>query len=366
MTRLDRQFGRAQSRLAWQVVVALLIGGGLLWLTIMRGSPREDDWTLNGTTMGTTYTIRFRQPDGRQWSQDMTGGLAVRIERCLADINAKMSTYLPDSELSRFNRSPADTPFELSPETFEVFEAALRVSAESGGAFDVTVGPLVNVYGFGPTPEPPTVPTDAELEALRQNVDYRMLTLDSGTLTIRKSRSEIYCDLSGIAKGYAVDRVAELMEAEGLTDYMVEIGGEVRARGLNSEGTAWRIGIERPARDGGRAVMHAVRLVDRSMATSGDYRNYYVIDDQAYSHMIDPRTARPVRHALTSVTVIDARATIADAWATALMVLGPDEGYNLAETRGMAALFLVREADGGIAERATSAFSALTAGAAKP
>ncbi|MBN1512300.1 MAG: FAD:protein FMN transferase [Phycisphaerae bacterium] len=316
--------------------------------------------------MGTTYTVRFRKPEGRPWPQAETDGLARRIETCLADVNARMSTYQPDSEVSQFNQSPADVPFALSPETFEVFEAALAVSVQSAGAFDVTVGPLVNAYGFGPPPEPPEPPTAEELETLRQRVGYRLLVPDLQARTIRKTRADVYCDLSGIAKGYGVDRVAAVLEAEGLTDYMVEIGGEVRAAGRNPEGRVWRIGIERPTRDGRRVVMRAVELADRSLATSGDYRNYYVADGRVYSHMIDPRTGRPVEHALASVTVVDSRAMVADAWATALMVLGPDEGYNLAEARGMAALFLVRSAEEDIVERATSAFSALTAGPAKP
>jgi len=176
----------------------------------------------------------------------------------------------------------------------------------------------------------------------------------------------VYCDLSGIAKGYGVDQVARVMEAEGLADYMVEIGGEVRAAGRNPDERPWRIGIERPMRDGHRMVIRVVDLADRSLATSGDYRNYHVSDGQTYSHMIDPRTGRPVEHALASVTVVDTRAMMADAWATALMVLGPEEGYNLAEAAGLAALFQVRTADDDVAMRATSAFSALSANPTDP
>ncbi|MBN1489117.1 MAG: FAD:protein FMN transferase [Phycisphaerae bacterium] len=344
---------------------ALSIGVAACLLIALLIPRANDDGTIQGETMGTTYTVRFLKPDKLPWEKAHTERLAREIARCLSDVNAKMSTYTPDSELSRFNESPAHVPFELSPETFEVFEAALAISAESAGAFDITVGPLVNAYGFGPPPEPPALPTGEQLEALRQRVGYRLLALDPPSRTILKPRADVYCDLSGIAKGYAVDRVAEVMKAHGLTDYMVEVGGEVRVRGLNPDGMAWRIGIERPTRDGTRVVMRAVELVDRALATSGDYRNYYIVDGRVYSHMIDPRTAMPVDHALASVTVLDQKAMIADGWATALMVLGPDEGYNLAEARGMAALFLVRTADGNIAERFTTAFAGLTVGPGK-
>ncbi len=366
MTMPEKEIHGTRISISRKVRVLLLIGAAILLLLVIPTSQTSHYETLQGETMGTTYTVRFQKPEGRPWPHEETNRLARQIERCLADVNARMSTYQPDSELSQFNQSPADVPFELSPETFEVFEAALAVSVQSAGAFDVTVGPLVNAYGFGPPPEPPEPPTAEQLEALRQRVGYRLLVLDPQARTIRKTLADVYCDLSGIAKGYGVDRVATVLEAEGLTDYMVEIGGEVRAAGRNPDGKAWRIGIERPTRDGRRVVMRAVELADRSLATSGDYRNYYIADGRVYSHMIDPRTGRPVEHALASVTVLDSRAMVADAWATALMVLGPDEGYNLAEARGMAALFLVRTAGEDIVERATSAFSAMTATPAKP
>ena len=366
MTMPKNEIHGTRVPIARKLRVLLLTIAAVLFLLLIPTAQTRRQETLQGETMGTTYTVRFRKPEGRRWPQDETDRLARRIETCLADVNARMSTYRPDSELSQFNQSPADVPFELSPETFEVFEAALAVSDQSAGAFDVTVGPLVNAYGFGPPPEPPEPPTTEELETLRQRVGYRLLVLDPQSRTLRKTHADVYCDLAGIAKGYGVDRVVAVLEADGLTDYMVEIGGEVRAAGRNPEGRVWRIGIERPTRDGRRVVMRAIELADRALATSGDYRNYYIADGRVYSHMIDPRTGGPVEHALASVTVLDARAMVADAWATALMVLGPDEGYNLAEARGMAALFLVRTAEGDIVERATNAFSTLAATPAKP
>jgi len=342
------------------VVTALLV---LLLLLVTHRGPRLTQ--LSGSTMGTTYTVKFvADPSGFGPQDERAIGEAVTDS--LAGINQGMSTYLKDSELSRFNTHPDDTPFRVSEHTFRVFELALQISELTGGAFDITVGPIVNAYGFGPEPRRAQAPTDSELAGLRRRVGYRLIEIDPDTQTIRKSRPDVYCDLSAIAKGYAVDRVAEILEERNIQDYMVEIGGEVRARGKNAECKPWQIGLEEPITDG-RGIYRVIGLVDQSLATSGDYRNYYVRDGVRISHTIDPRTARPVTHRLASVTVIHEECAQADALATALMVLGPEQGYNLAESEGIAALLLVRQEDGAITERATSAFIAATqATASKP
>lgn len=332
------------------VVVALLLVGVLLaW-------PRPRLNRLSGSTMGTTYTVKYVVRCCPFLRHEDLDQLAGEIKTCLDDVNGKMSTYLPDSELSRFNAHGNDSPFRVSASTLEVFQCAHEVSRMTAGAFDITVGPAVNAYGFGPEPDRPELPDENELAALRERIGYRMVEIDPVAIALRKQRPDIYCDLSALAKGYAVDQVAELLEARGIDGYMVEIGGEIRTRGKTVKGHAWRIAIEQPAA-GARSAHSIINLADASLATSGDYRNYYVKDGQRLSHTIDPRTAMPVTHNLASVSVIHDQCVLADAWATALMVLGPREGYELAESRGIAALFLIRQSDDTITEKATSAFT---------
>jgi thiamine biosynthesis lipoprotein len=297
------------------------------------------------------------------WDQTRRDLIGDRIQATLDLVESKMSHYQPGSELSRFNRSRATEPFPVSSETFEVVQHAFRLSEVTGGALDVTVGPLVNAWGFGPV-EPQSLPPDAGLLArLRDHMGYTKLELDQAASTIRKRDPELECDLSAVAKGYGVDRVAAALGAEGLMRFMVEVGGEIVATGLNQQGGPWRIAIERPAMDGG--VQRVVPLSGHAMATSGDYRNVREVDGRLFSHTIDPRTGRPVEHQLASVSVIAELCVVADGLATALGVLGPDEGYALAVEQGWAALFLIRDDTGAISERATPAFETL-AGADPP
>lgn len=308
-----------------------------------------------GPTMGTSYTVKIvvdRNLDRAE--RDQTRFL---IEMELENVDAKMSTYRTDSELSRFNASLSTDPFPLSPDTIAVFALAQAVSEETNGAFDVTVGPLVNAWGFGPDPRG-ALPTDEQIAALLERVGYQKLIVDAEHNTVRKTQPDLYCDLSAIAKGYAVDRVAAALDDAGYDRYMVEVGGETKTRGHNPDGVPWRIGIERPVTDQ-RAVQRVVPLVDAALATSGDYRNYYEVDGVRYSHEIDPRTGRPIAHNLVSVSVIDARCTMADAYATAFMVLGAEEGLRVAESLGLAALFIVRLPTGAFEERMTARFTEL-------
>ena len=270
-----------------------------------------------------------------------------------------MSAWRPESELSRFNRADTTDPFPVSPATATVFQYALDASALTGGAFDVTVGPLVDAWGFGPPGHPPVAPADAELARLRERVGWQQLAVDTETSTIRKLSPDASADLSALAKGYAVDQVAELLEREGVANHLVEVGGEVRAGGRNARGEAWRVGIERPSA-GPPTVYRTVALSGQALATSGDYRNTYLLDGQRVSHNIDPRTGRPVTHGLASVSVIDPLCVRADALATGLMVLGPDDGYALAAEHDWPALFIVHRPDGALEERATTAWARFT------
>ncbi|MBN2309227.1 MAG: FAD:protein FMN transferase [Candidatus Hydrogenedentes bacterium] len=302
--------------------------------------------------MGTTYSVKITiHPHDWAEAQQMEAVIRARldeVERC-------MSTYNSASELSQFNLLHTSEPFEVSAATAHVFAMAHQVSAASGGAFDVTVGPLVNAWGFGPEKRE-GVPSDDELAALRARVGYDKIDVDEARATLRKTRPDVYCDLSAIAKGYAVDRAAEALEEHGFHDYMVEVGGEVRTAGGNRHSTPWRIGIEKPDA-AGRTVERVVPMSGQALATSGDYRNYYEVDGNRLSHTIDPRTGRPITHHLASVSVLHDECAMADAYATALMVLGPEEGFALAEKLGLAALFIVRDGPGEFLERETTAFT---------
>ena len=339
---------------AFLLIAAALVGWGALWAC----APTETAPVLHmfdGATMGTTYSVRVVTSEA--WGQPEHDRIGARMQAALDDVESKMSHYKPSSELSRFNRTRATVPFPVSRETFDVVRHAYELSELTGGALDVTVGPLVNAWGFGPV-EPDILPPDAALLArLRDHTGYTQLELDPVALTLRKTDPELECDLSAVAKGYGVDRVAVVLREEGLTRFMVEVGGEIVAVGLNQQGGPWRIAIERPVMAGG--VQRVVLLSGHAMATSGDYRNVREVDGRLFSHTIDPRTGWPVAHQLASVTVIAELCVVADGLATALEVLGPDEGYALAVERGWAVLFLVRDDTGEISERATPAFEAL-------
>jgi thiamine biosynthesis lipoprotein len=238
----------------------------------------------------------------------------------------------------------------------EVVLEAQRVSRLTGGAFDITVGPLVDVWGFGPSSVDET-PSDTVIQELLAATGYQQLEVDVRAGTLRKAGDSCHIDLSAIAKGYAVDRVAAALDDGGYGSYLVEIGGEVRTRGHNGAGEAWRVGIERPDPER-RSVYAAVALSGLSMATSGDYRNFFIRDGVRISHTIDPRTGRPVAHDLASVSVVAASCMTADAFATALEVMGPAEGFEFAERQHISAFFLIRAGDGVFEERRTSQWDA--------
>ncbi len=311
-------------------------------------------WELAGATMGTTWSARFWSPgDLADRLAELQDSIAAELEL----INRQMSTYDSSSELSVFNASRDTLPHPLAPATISLLLRARQISDLTGGAFDVTVAPLVAAWGFGAAaPARPTPPAPDELADLSRRVGYRLLDIDSLAGTARKSQPEIMVDLSAIAKGYGVDRMAGALRRAGVANYLVEIGGELLAAGVRPDGGAWRVAIERPADLGERAGMLTLELADLAVATSGDYRNYYEYQGERLSHIIDPRTLRPASHAGASVTVLHPQCATADAWATALSVLGPEEGLALAERSDLAALFIVRNA-GGFELLTTTAFT---------
>lgn len=316
---------------------------------------------FDGAAMGTAWTVRV--VTNAPWPQADRDRVGAEIQAVLDDVESKMSHYDPASELSRFNRRRTTEPFPVSADTFEVFREARRLAELTGGALDVTVGPLVNAWGFGPV-EPDRFPPDGELLArLRRHVGRARIELDASALTLRKTDPETEGDLSAVAKGYGVDRVADALREAGLARFLVEVGGEIAAAGTNHLDRPWRVGIESPSAAGG--LQRVVPLRDRALATSGDYRNRREVEGGWVSHTIDPRTGRPVEHGLASVSVVADRCVVADGLATALEVLGPDDGYALAVEQEWAALFLVRGDDGAIRERATPAFSGFVATAGR-
>ncbi len=323
-----------------------------LLLTACESPPPDPTVRFTGSTMGTRYDLKLVPTAG----QVVPPHFQSQIDALLARINQTLSTYDPQSELSRFNRHPGADWVTVSPELQQIVAEALRISELSRGAFDITVGPLVNLWGFGPEPRRDQVPTDMEIAQARERVGYWRLQAREEPPALKKERPDLYVDLSAIAKGYGVDQLAELAEAAGVHNYLASIGGEIRAKGHNGRGQPWTIAIEKPV-VGQRAVERLIRPGDHSISTSGDYRNFFEQDGQRYSHIINPHTGRPVLQTLASVTVISDQSMIADATATTLMAAGAESGFWLATEHHLAAFFIIVGPEG-FQERFTPEFEA--------
>lgn len=297
---------------------------------------------LSGATMGTTWHINYLPHENSATADDLQSG----VEQLLVEVNQSMSTYLADSEILRINESPINGWFELSDGFAHVLEAALMVGGRSEGAYDVTVGPLVDLWGFGPARRELNagVPDQALIKSRLQQVGQQYLEFDVAGQRLRKI-APVTLDFSSIAKGYAVDVVADYFSAQQIDNYLVEIGGEMRLSGQSARGDAWRVAIEQPEayiRD----IAQTLSLSDMAIATSGDYRNFFEHDGVRYSHSIDARTGYPAAHELVSVTVVHRSAMLADAWATALTVLGPEQAWRVAQDMQLAVYFIQREGAG--------------------
>jgi thiamine biosynthesis lipoprotein len=303
--------------------------------------------------MGTTFNITLVDPPAEL---DLDH-LNTAIHKQLEHIDGIASTYRDDSALSRFNADSSTDWIRVTPEFCHMISAANDISVMTQGAFDITVGPLVNLWGFGPENPQNELPTDEEIAAAKARVGYETLETDCDHSVMRKSLATVYVDLSGWAKGYAVDQIAKLLDAERLANYLVEIGGELKVRGHNAEQLKFKVAIEKPLSSSEMAYT-LMRLSDVSVATSGDYRNFFEHDGHRYSHSIDPRTGRPVSDELAGVTIVSTNTAYADAVATAFLVLGLEEGLALAENLRIAAYFLVRT-DNGIEEKSSSQFEQL-------
>ncbi|WP_296805993.1 FAD:protein FMN transferase [Thiocapsa sp.] len=310
---------------------------------------------IEGPTMGTYYSVKVARPPVGMTAD----ALKLAVESVLDRVIAEISTYEPTSELSRLNANPGTDWIPVSPELHAVVAEGLRIAELSDGAFDITVGPLVNLWGFGPDARPEELPTSEQIQAARERVGWRKLELRASPPAIRKTRGDVYIDLSALGEGYGADRVAADLDARGVADYMVAVAGTIRAKGLNAKAQPWAIAIEEPLADR-RAVHRIVPVSDRAISTSGDYRNFFVKDGKRYSHEIDPATGAPVERNLGSATVVGERAIVVDGLATAFMVLGEQRAPALADSQGIAAYLIVRDGDAfrGVATPAFDAYLA--------
>lgn len=298
--------------------------------------------TLAGEAMGTTWSVRLCNPQFTPLAP-----VRAAIEEALALVVRQMSNWEPESEVSRFNRAPAGSWHALSPAFFAVLQAAQHWALASGGAFDVGVGQLVSRWGFGPRPDPQadqaapaTMPSAQELQVLRtQGVGAGLVLRDEGRQALQPGGLQL--DLSGIAKGYSVDLVVQVLQAQGCVDFLAEVGGELRASGTRPGGQPWRVAV---AGEAGSA--RALPLQGMAIATSGDHWHAFEHGGRRYSHTIDPRTGEPVAHALASVTVLHQECMHADALATVLTVLGLVQGLAFATEQGVAALLCERTHQG--------------------
>lgn len=312
----------------------------------------EEPVLIFGPTMGSSWSIKLEGvPEGFDAAE-----LKREAEAYLQGLDALISTYRNDSEISRFNTSRQTDWFPVAAETAKLLAHAVQMAELSAGAFDPTVAPLTQLWKFDRHEGRTALPSDAEITAARQRVGYQHLQVRLDPPALKKQIPELELNLNAVAPGWAVDRLVELLLSKGLSNFLVDVGSEIRTGGRKPDGSSWQVGIERPA-DADHVLQAAIPLDDQAVATSGDYRNFYVIDGQRYSHTIDPQTGRPVNHGLASVTVLASDCATADALATALSVLGPQAGMEFAERHGLAVWMMVRGEQGALSARASTAFA---------
>jgi thiamine biosynthesis lipoprotein len=347
---------RSLSSLRFLTSGSLIFSALLLIIIFLTASctkkpPPADLMSITGKTMGTTFSIKIVNDKNLSIDYYL---LESEINELLKEINQQMSTYIKDSEISRFNDYDSTGWFNISYDFAFLLKTALEVSSISEGAFDITVGPLVNLWGFGPELKNPEVPGVKELLEAKSKTGYEFIAVKVDTPAVKKDNPEVYLDMSAIAKGYGVDKVSELLSSKKIINYMVEIGGEARTAGKNNKDESWKIGIETP--DSHSNIQKVISISDYSIATSGDYNNYFEENGIRYSHTIDPRTGMPITHKLASVTVIHSNCALADAYATAINVMGPTVGYDFALKENLIIYMIVKEETGFI-EKLTPQFS---------
>ncbi|WCM53144.1 FAD:protein FMN transferase [Pseudomonas sp. WJP1] len=307
--------------------------------------------SFGGPTMGSTYSIKYVRHAGLPAPADVQ----VEVEKILSDIDRQLSTYRSDSDIERFNALPANHCQAMPASVLELVRVGEQLSVQSAGAFDLTVEPLLNLWGFGPQAREEKIPTAPALAEVRQRVGHDHLRIDGDRLC---KDAAVEVDFNSIAAGYAVDTIAARLEAMGIHDYLAEATGELKAAGRKSDGTAWHIALEEP-RDDQQVAERIIAVDGYGVSTSGDYRNYFVQGGQRFSHTLDARTGAPVSHNLASVTVIHPSALMADGLSTLLLILGPEQGWDYAEKHDIGAFFVMR-ADTGFVTRSSHAFERLS------
>lgn len=313
----------------------------------------EEPLRFAGSTMGTQYSVLAFAP------QSDSVALEIGIQRTLNRIVDRMSVYEPASDVTTFNEAPVGTWVPVAPEVVRVVDAARTVAGQSDGLFDPTVYPLVQAWGFGPRGRPEEIPEEATLRDLLRRVDWRAVETRQEPAALRK-QAPVALDLSAIAKGYGADAVAEYLKTQGVAHFLVELGGDMVMAGGKPDGSSWRVAIEEPV-ENQRRVYRVIELNSGALVTSGDYRNYYEQGGSRWTHVIDPRDGRPIRHDLASVSVLGESAMMADAWATALLVAGQDQALRLANEQSLSVLLIRRQANG-FTEASTGRFDRLVEG----
>ena len=309
--------------------------------------------SIDGPTMGSTYSIKYV----RHADLPAPADVQVEVEKILAEVDQQMSTYRSDSDIERFNTLPANRCQKMPAPILELVSVGEQLSVQSEGSFDLTVEPLLNLWGFGPQAREEKVPTAQALAEVRQRVGHGHLRIDGDQLC---KDAAVEVDFNSIAAGYAVDRIAARLEALGIRNYLAEATGELKAAGRKLDGSPWRIALEEP-RDDQQVAERIIAVDGYGLSTSGDYRNYFVQGGQRFSHTFDARTGAPVSHTLASVTVIHPSALMADGLSTLLLILGPERGWDYAEKHDIGAFFVIR-ADTGFVTRSSHAFERLSAG----
>ncbi len=338
-------------------LLKLLRFGLMSLITLLSACGNGDSLeNITGPTMGSTYSIKYV----RQAGLPAAAGVQVEVETILAEVDRQLSTYRSDSDIDRFNQLPANRCQAMPPSVLELVRVGEQLSEQSDGSYDLTVEPLLNLWGFGPQARDEKVPSAVALAEVRQRVGHGHLRIEGNQLC---KDAAVEVDFNSIAAGYAVDLIAARLEALGIHNYLAEATGELKAAGSKLDGSPWRIALEEP-RDDRQVAERIVTIDGYGLSTSGDYRNYFEQGGQRYSHTFDARTGAPVAHALASVTVIHPSAMMADGLSTLLLILGPERGWDYAQKHDIAAFFVMR-ADTGFVTRTSQAFERLGAGKAE-
>ena len=328
---------------------------GLVTLIVMLSACGNGDSmeSVGGPTMGSTYSIKYVRHAGLPAAADVR----VEVEKILADIDRQLSTYRSDSDIERFNDLPANRCQKMPASILKLIRVGEQLSEQSEGSYDLTVEPLLNLWGFGPQGREEKVPAEQALAQARQRVGYQHLRIEGDQLC---KDAAVEVDFNSIAAGYAVDTIAARLEALGIHDYLAEATGELKAAGKKLGGSPWRIALEEP-RDDQQVAERIIAVDGFGLSTSGDYRNYFEQGGRRYSHTFDARTGAPVSNTLASVTVIHPSALMADGLSTLLLILGPERGWDYAEKHDIGAFFVIR-ADTGFVTRTSHAFERVTGG----